>query len=183
MRRDPFGVRSKRYQPRDRQSDPYAHLARPLEMNIRGWQDAAAIAIVALCTSGKAGIQHLTRGGQNGAVRGVLRRAPCGQARRRAPSSSGARVSSWASPRFGGRATGVGQVVHRLPLFRFVAEFSVDGNASAAVRRAGYSPRSARVGGPRMLPISFARAGDVDAQPGPDSPDKFTPDFTPKPPS
>ena len=34
---------------------------------------------------------------------------------------------------------------------RFIAEYAVDGNASAAARRAGYSPQSARVNGPRML--------------------------------
>jgi len=34
---------------------------------------------------------------------------------------------------------------------RFVSEFAVDGNAAAAVRRAGYSARSARVNGPRLL--------------------------------
>ncbi|MBX3674322.1 MAG: terminase small subunit [Burkholderiales bacterium] len=34
---------------------------------------------------------------------------------------------------------------------RFVQEFLVDSNAAAAARRAGYSPRSARVNGPRLL--------------------------------
>jgi len=34
---------------------------------------------------------------------------------------------------------------------RFIAEYAVDGNAAAAARRAGYSARSARVNGPRML--------------------------------
>jgi len=34
---------------------------------------------------------------------------------------------------------------------RFIAEYAVDGNASAAARRAGYSPQSARVNGPRLL--------------------------------
>jgi len=40
---------------------------------------------------------------------------------------------------------------------RFVAEYAVDGNAASAARRAGYSPRSARVNGPRLLTNAAVR--------------------------
>ncbi|MCL4687195.1 MAG: terminase small subunit [Burkholderiales bacterium] len=40
---------------------------------------------------------------------------------------------------------------------RFVAEYAVDGSAAAAARRAGYSPRSARVNGPRLLTNAAVR--------------------------
>ena len=40
---------------------------------------------------------------------------------------------------------------------RFVQEFLVDSNAAGAARRAGYSPRSARVNGPRMLSNAAVR--------------------------
>lgn len=40
---------------------------------------------------------------------------------------------------------------------RFIAEYALDGNAAAAARRAGYSARSARVNGPRMLSNAAVR--------------------------
>ena len=40
---------------------------------------------------------------------------------------------------------------------RFIAEYAVDGSAAAAARRAGYSPRSARVNGPRLLTNAAVR--------------------------
>jgi hypothetical protein len=40
---------------------------------------------------------------------------------------------------------------------RFIAEYAVDGNAAAAARRAGYSPRSSRVNGPRLLSNAAVR--------------------------
>ena len=40
---------------------------------------------------------------------------------------------------------------------RFIAEYAMDSNAAAAARRAGYSARSARVNGPRLLTNAAVR--------------------------